>query len=523
MGKANFGIALDGDNYVEAGTHLRGTVFADVTTEITGSSITLTFSGQETTRVAYERRDGDDEVRTQHANGRRSLIKVTIPVSIAAMMQGNSNNNNRIRPGKYQLPFDLQLPASLPATASYTTHNGSGFKIKYTLKAILKGSGKMWNYNCDREVVIRAKALDNSEPIPFNAKPVTEHIKLCCCLNRGALSFGAKVADTRLNRGSTTFISLSCRNHSTVRVLDIHAQLEQQVHFSAAGGYRTSDSKTLINQKFGHIDGMERLGKQGGESHRQQQVYEEIFREVQENAHRVELLMPLNALNTYKGSLIQISHILIITVETRCCITNPTIRIPLQVGEPQRTSSSNQPPLLTASAVIPDSFSDQSSVASTVYVPSTAATVGGVPTDEDPDNVVSPSLATLLKEMEATVADLDLIQAKAHDSSSWKSVWQGLSPADYGAILVQVDSDFDQPRVAVAVAQLLVAANGRRFTCPYVVAALQAVSDWNRGAVCEKLLPYCSDLAANHETIRVELTDWEQMTTARAFEEALQK
>ena len=78
---------------------------------------------------------------------------------------------------------------------------------------------------------------------------------------------------------------------------------------------------------------------------------------------------------------------------------------------------------------------------------------------------------------------------------------KGFSPADYGAIFWSrsMIPTLDQPRVAVAVAQLLVvAANGRRFfhLPPCGRRAAGRVSDWNRGAVCEKLLPYCcSDLA----------------------------
>jgi hypothetical protein len=88
------------------------------------------------------------------------------------------------------------------------------------------------------------------------------------------------------------------------------------------------------------------------------------------------------------------------------------------------------------------------------------ATIGGPPVNgeqlvEGDENVVylatapegdtalliTPSLASLLKEMADTVADLDLIQSKVKDSA-WKPAFQALSSDDFGKILKQAESDF---------------------------------------------------------------------------------
>jgi hypothetical protein len=79
--------------------------------------------------------------------------------------------------------------------------------------------------------------------------------------------------------------------------------------------------------------------------------------------------------------------------------------------------------------------------------------------------------------------------------------------------------------VAVVVTTAIIGANNNKhiFTCQYVVAAHRSVADWNRGTLCEKLLPFCADLTSNHEIIRRELTDWEQLSTASAFQTALEQ
>jgi hypothetical protein len=204
MGKANFGITLEALSF-EAGSHLKGVVFADVKQEITGTQMTLTFSGTEQTKVRYTERTGsgnNERSETRYAVGSRNLIQVNFPVDGSEMLTGN-----RIAPGHYKLPFELELPSSLPSTMTQAW-NGGSCKIKYNLQAVLKGSGSLWDYHCDRDVLVRAKAMD-TEPIPYNHEPYTEHVSLLCCLSRGAIAFGAMVDDTRLHRGETTSINMS--------------------------------------------------------------------------------------------------------------------------------------------------------------------------------------------------------------------------------------------------------------------------------------------------------------------------
>jgi hypothetical protein len=317
-----------------------------------------------------------------------------------------------------------------------------------------------------------------------------------------------------------------------VQIQSVNAILTEYCEWWA-GERRESTSRVLIRHDFGHFVGLDRVLSRGQVSDTASpQDLDTIFREMNEGTHSADIQVPMNALNSFQGSLIKIKHTLEIIVQTKCCITNPTISIPVQIGE--KGDYSTSAPALAASslpgdAVIPSHFSEDSTiVASTIVVPGTNITVGGPAMEHETEEDVvfapldvgtaklTPSLESLLRAMKESVADYDLIGSKGRDPE-WRSVFESLSTSDYEKILKQVDSDFDETRVAVAVAQLV----GGKFTCDYVVTALKVVSDWNRSNVCEKLLPYCADLKDNQGKIQSELSDWEKLVTQMAFENAL--
>ena len=62
--------------------------------------------------------------------------------------------------------------------------------------------------------------------------------------------------------------------------------------------------------------------------------------------------------------------------------------------------------------------------------------------------------------------------------------------------------------------------NACNFTHQYIIAALRVVSDWIRTPLLTKVLPLCTDLNENRDTIMAELTDWELVCTQREFESA---
>jgi hypothetical protein len=483
--------------------------------------------GLEKAAVRYS--SGGKHSTTKTAHAQRSLIRANIPVNSSQMIQ-----NGRISPGKYRLGFDIELPDCLP-TSMREGMNRSNCEIVYTIKADLKGSGMFQNYKCACTFFVKAKPLEKVVQ-PFEGQPNTVNVKFCCCLNRGSMTVGAHMEDTVLEKGQTAKLSLSCRNNSTVRVHKLEAKLVQVTRWQARN-HSQMQTRILQVMDFG-TQGLERNLKilQSGSESDQIQMLEELRRG--SNSHIVT--MSPGAFNTYQGQVLSIRHELRIRVTTNRCIDNPEVVIPIRTGE--RGNASTSPPPATASyapvaatapyapmaatapyapsAAIPQGFSENAVQASVVYVSSGQVFTGGAVIDGENDDFViqaygeaaPASLATLYKEMTESVADLDIVQRHTSDPS-WASIFQTMRPADFGQMIKLVNLDFDQPRVALVVAEHI-----PNVTCKYVAAAVRAASEWNRPTMVEKLLPLCTDVAANKQIILAELSEWERTVTERLFQ-----
>jgi hypothetical protein len=142
------------------------------------------------------------------------------------------------------------------------------------------------------------------------------------------------VGDTRLEKGATTSINMSCRNHTTVNIQRVYARLVQRCVWKAwIHSHRWY--RLLMTHDFDRFAGLDRLDELPSPSRAQysmEEVYESIFRESQEGTHSTNFHIPVDALNSYQGSLISVNHFLTISAETRCCIDQPTIQIPLSGG-----------------------------------------------------------------------------------------------------------------------------------------------------------------------------------------------
>lgn len=525
----SFGIRLDthsGEGFV-GGSSIRGSVFFNVKKEVVAKGdVVASLQGGENTRVKYTRqvKQGDHYVtRTYHAYGSRNLVQIAIPISASSMIQ-----NGKINAGNYVLPFDVQLPQGLPSSMQHS-ESGSDCSISYTLKAQIKGSGWFQDYKCEKAIRVTGTPL-SSEPMPYNGEPVESQVNNCC-FNRGHMLFGARVSDTSLNQGEDVRINMSCRNRTTVPVESVNAVIMQKIWFSASS-HSKSSSNTLARRNFGKFPGLERidslsLNKErsiGGD-------LREVAKDLQEAKYSATLQMPHGAYPTYPGSLIRVEHCILVTVNTGACISNPTVFIPIQVGTAKSTTTQQQVVPLEEPEISFDFNSAYS--AEPVHVLSPDAHLGGAPQDlgekeeeQEPEINIeaeitvaqqrTASIENLLKEMKESIQDVPLVQQKL-DSAEWNQVFSSLSATDYGRIIKHVDLDFDQSKVAVAVAQSV-----PYFTCNYVVGAIANCSEWSRATMVEKLLPYTKDLAANKEKILSRLSEWDRQVTERAFKSALE-
>lgn len=492
-----------------------------------GTGMQLQLIGMEKAVVEYtdstDSASADNDQRSQARTGtaQRPLIQADLPLDMGQMIQ-----NGRIAPGKYKMPFDVELPDVLPSSMQQQGMGKNQCTIAYTLKAVLKGSGHVYNFNCERECTVKAKPLEKGAQ-PFEGEPVREQVKMLCCLNRGSITVGAFMADTCLEKGETAQLTLSCLNNSAVGVKRVEAVLMQYVKWEASVHNHT-ETKILQKLNFG-AQGLQRKdGSSAATSEYEEQV--QMLKALRSGANAQPVTMPGDALNTYRGKLVFITHELLVRVVTGSCVDNPEIKIPIRTGESGKAttttaaggggSSSKPPASLTESAVVPPNFENAVS-SETAHVSSNQAITGGAAIAGDggifktSSKSRKPSTAALFKEMRDSVADLDIVRKRIADPA-WKRVFVEMSATDFGQIVKLVDLDHEQAKVAA-----VVAAEIPNFTCSYVVGAVHGANEWNKSSVCEKLVPFCTDLALHKGIILAELSDWDQTVTERAFEKAL--
>merc|ERR1712038_1366477 len=259
-------------------------------------------------------------------------------------------------------------------------------------------------------------------------------------------------------------------------------------------------------------------------------------------------------------------HYLTIEIKTEFGVSNPTVRIPTQIGtasdnpdldahtptappssqsqwnltEPEPEIQVPTPSMAAPSAPPPDWESDV--VVSPIVVPSSnhvqiGAVVESEQDDSDDDNddnlpapvvpvpvfvptttTAGPTLQGLIDELKVAVSASSVVKQRITDDM-WKSqVFSNLSPHQFVSIIRAVSIEFDKAEVAEAVASAI-----DEFTCEYIVTTIRAVSDWLRITMIQRLLPFAGDLGTNSESILSELSDWEKMSTEKDFETNLSK
>jgi hypothetical protein len=309
----DLGIHLESTKAV-AGSVIKGCVYMDVKGSTQVDDISLRLVGEESTKVQYivevdvpGTAGGDsvpeNERQTRDEYGKRNLINLQLPIDNSSLQQ-----DGIIPIGRYKLPFEVELPAVL-LPSLYETGNQGYCKVAYKLHVELKKASRgifsSTTLKAEQDIEIRAKPLDD-DPIPYNAPPVTESVSFCCCINKGQMHFGAKVKDTRLDRGETTTISMSCRNESTASIDTIQATLHQQLSWKA-GTHSESKSNVLAHSTFDTFQDEQEFASSNA-ADPEQATRDIIFREVESGVHSGQVAMPMTANLSMKGSLMSCVH-----------------------------------------------------------------------------------------------------------------------------------------------------------------------------------------------------------------------
>jgi hypothetical protein len=179
-----------------------------------------------------------------------------------------------------------------------------------------------------------------SDVVPCWVEPMTHEIKAFGVLNKGFLSVGASVENSRVGRGETLRVSLASRNDTSVDLTRVRVKLVERVEYRA---YSEQGTIKVDLQKLKDINlpGLHkskvtrqqvRNNIRGGYEQNKRTVYRSLYEDLVSRHNRFELVIPESARDSYDGNLITISHYLKITFFTKASTDNPSTKIPIVIG-----------------------------------------------------------------------------------------------------------------------------------------------------------------------------------------------
>lgn len=548
MGQTDFEVIVE-KQPVMAGGKLCGAVYIDAEKQISGSMLIVSLTGEEKAVVNYEEgdwsarkmipkrlkpvvkgvqsgiemlqgcfdsNDHNDYKRHRTKDASVRIFSVEIPVGTEDMI-----NNKKIEPGKYKMPFEIDLPPSIPATMYLQVEDGN-CEIEYQLEAQLKGSGWFNDFKAHRGVHIQARPADESNMVvPYEAPPETMPIRLAKCKNLGEMTYACNLDNTVLEAGKPTQVTIACLNHSTLGVSSVVAEMIQVTSWEASG-FESEHEKAIFSRSFPQWPDLDPIADDqitlGASSADKANIEAKLFEELKTGAHQITINVPVNATPSYEGQLISIKHLVRVRLVSQYHIDFvapcPKLDIPVQV---LATNKNMNTPVVNLPAWAAD-------VANFVVATAVSASVqdfqyqGIIVEDEEEDAPVpvimgEPSFEALLTAMKKTSNDLGLVSQKVVDPA-WKSVFAKISPADLGIMLKEVNQDFRKTAVAD-----LVARTCDNFVCSHVLAALRESPEWMRTAMVVALLYHAKDLETNKSMVLKDLTDWEKLVVEDALKE----
>lgn len=492
------------------------------------------FTGKEDVCVRYKTTTGSGDNRrtvTRRSYSTRDIVRMAIRLEYPS---------NMIHGGNFQIPFQFQLPDQLPS--SFAHGSGSWCKIRYKVKLDIN----------KREIPIVVVAKPpSSQPIPSLVEPITTPITLCCCIPRGKIILGANADDTRVGQGEKIKIDLGVKNNSTAEFEFISAKIHQCLSWHSKG-HSASSNRYLGGKQFNlNHDNMRAISKDEvlekqnaatatGTTERNRSLElsddecREILAAIKDGRNQVVLQIPASAINTYHGSLIKVSHHLLIKAKTPSWSTNPTIKVPLQIVSPQSAGGQFQEdpepmahvslPTAYATPINPEGWNADNVTTVAPSLPS-AISYGGNVVDStqetDFEDFDLPPIAmalpmydypSLLKEIQSSL----IIRTKLQNllkNDQWKAVIVELTPNQFLEIISKVDTEFDKVDVIEMLAGVV-----KNFTCAYAARILRKVRiGWLRIQTVQKMIPHCTDLETNKSVLLNELSDWERISTEQDF------
>ena len=249
MGKPKlFVINLSGNNLVYfAGSSVNGSVLLELSEPIKTKEVSIVLSGKAYVHWREENRMGMSGNRTVLIDDTAQIIFNDRLIQL----WGNGRDSQELAAGRYEFPFNFQLPSNGVLPKSFVSEIGY---IRYSLLArIHRQSPEFKRVHTIRRgdyiTVIRDITVD--EIVDINTAQLTtpllrsnEKTFCCLCCTCGPISLSAKTDRGGYCPGESIAISTEVENHSNRRITCVRATLKQEVVYYA-GGYSRASVKII--------------------------------------------------------------------------------------------------------------------------------------------------------------------------------------------------------------------------------------------------------------------------------------
>jgi hypothetical protein len=227
-----------------------------------------------------------------------------------ALVTFGADETPQVQPGQsYEFPFEWLVPPGLPSSLLYahtnTRNECDTGRVSYVLSAYVVGSQPIMRANSPL-IVASDAVLDPPHSQPIRVDQVVFPIKTALVWKQGDLRFGWEADRDVVTPGST--ITVRVIGESEVAVQDFLVRLVETVTLQTKESSRTftrilASEKLLVDSTVWGPD-----------------------------TPPVELHVPTDCSKTYRGSLLQIQHSLVVIAETaKDKTTNPKLEAPVCV------------------------------------------------------------------------------------------------------------------------------------------------------------------------------------------------
>ena len=237
-----FAINLSGNSVVYfAGSNVAGNVSLEISEPMKTQGISIKLSG-----AAYvhwtERRHTTSGGR--HSSGRTETVHYSdtqiIFNDVFIQLWGNGRDSQKLAPGRYDFPFNFQLPSNLVLPTSFESHHGH---VRYFLLTRIHRSWK-FDHTATRAITVNEVVDINTPQLTVPLSGSNEKTLCCLFCASGPISLSVTLDRGGYCPGESIAISTEAENHSSTRITAVRASLRQTVSYYAIGKQK-QESKVI--------------------------------------------------------------------------------------------------------------------------------------------------------------------------------------------------------------------------------------------------------------------------------------